>query len=76
MEIISKAMSLRLLFSSLLLTCCMMAVSAQSTQPNDEIWYTSTDSKPVEPFNKFAFGATLNLTPTMTEKALSRLMIA
>lgn len=36
--------------------CCMMVANAQTTQPKDEIWYTSTDGNVVEP-NNDDFGA-------------------
>ncbi|MCQ2302623.1 MAG: leucine-rich repeat domain-containing protein [Bacteroidales bacterium] len=38
--------------------CCTMAANAQ-TQPDNEIWYTSTDGQVVYPNNTHAFGATI-----------------
>ena len=38
--------------------CCTMAANAQ-TQPDNEIWYTSTDGQVMYPNNTHAFGATI-----------------
>ncbi|MCQ2129563.1 MAG: leucine-rich repeat domain-containing protein [Bacteroidaceae bacterium] len=39
--------------------CCTVMANAESI-PTNEIWYTSTDGRKVEPYNKEAFGADIN----------------
>ena len=39
--------------------CCTVMANAESI-PTTEIWYTSTDGRKVEPYNKEAFGAVMN----------------